>query len=527
MATEFKPKNHPVESALKTVAVIDIGASSVRMAIAEISGVDSVRLLENLSQAVNLGRDSFHSGKLSQKTIEDCVHVLKIYRQKLDEYQITSKDCIRVVATSAVREATNRLAFHDRIFIATGFEIEPFDVAELHRVTYVGILPVLDQIDPPEDSQNIVCEIGGGSTEMLILNNRDVSFWRTFRAGSLRMRQKIQALNVPVEKMRSLLEPPIKQIVSEVKEQLLPGSPKNFIAMGSEIRFVASELLHKNPADEIVKIDVDTLHEFNSEISKLTPEKLARRFPLSVPDAETLVLTLLSYESIARETNMEYLIISNVNLRDGLLTEMGMGGVWQPSIERQIFNSAISVGRKYHFDEDHAKHVAEISRQMFDQLRDLHQLGRRYRSILYLASLLHEIGQYVSSRSFHKHSMFLIRNSEFFGIGAEDQLMIALVARYHRRAQPQQRHEGYGSLERDERVAISKLSAILRIAKALDASRSQTIGNVNCKLVGNRLVLQVENVSDPSLAQFELHQNSEFFESIFGHQVVLENVKTR
>ncbi len=525
MSTEFESVETSSSIAPRIVAVIDIGASSVRMAIAEIRGVESVRILENLSQAVNLGRDSFLTGKISQKTIEDCVYVLRIYREKLNEYQITSKDCIRVVATSAVREAANRLAFHDRIFIATGFEIEPFDVAELHRVTYLGILPVLDQLDPPENSQNIVCEIGGGSTEMLILDNRDVNFWRTFRTGSLRIRQKLEAFNVPVEKMRNLLHSPINQIVSEVNEQLTDGTQKNFIAMGSEIRFVASELLQKNPANEIVTIDIETLHEFNSEILTLTPEKLARRFPLSVPDAETLVLTLLSYESIARETGMQEIIISNVNLRDGLITEMGMEGVWQTSIERQIFNSAITVGRKYHFDEAHAKHVAEISRQIFNQLTDLHQLGRRYRTILYLASLLHEVGQYVSSRSFHKHSMFLIRNSEFFGIGADDQMMIALVARYHRRAQPQQRHEGYGSLERDARIAVSKLSAILRIAKALDASRNQTIGEVNCKIIGSRLVLQIENVSDPSLAQFELNQNSEFFESIFGRQVVLENIK--
>ena len=525
MSTEFEATKSETQPTPQIVAVIDIGASSVRMAIAEIHSAESVRILENLSQAVNLGRDSFLTGKISQRTIEDCVYVLRIYREKLGEYQITAKDNIRVVATSAVREATNRLAFHDRIFIATGFEIEPFDVAELHRVTYLGILPVLDQIDPPENSQNIVCEIGGGSTEMLILDHRDVNFWRTFRAGSLRLQQKLKELHVPTEKMRSMLESPINQMVAEVNEHLRPDSFKNFIAMGSEIRFVAAELLQKNPATEIVKIDLDTLHEFNSEIATLTPEKLARRFPLSVPDAETLVLTLLSYESIVRQTGIKQIIISNVNLRDGLITEMGMGGVWQPSIERQIFSSAISVGRKYHFDEAHAKHVAEISRQMFDQLRDLHQLGRRYGSILYLASLLHEIGQYVSSRSFHKHSMFLIRNSEFFGIGSEDQLIISLVARYHRRALPQQRHEGYGALKRDDRIAVSKLSAILRIAKALDASRNQTIGSVRCKLVGSRLVLQIENVSDPSLAQFELNQTDEFFESIFGRKVVLENKK--
>ena len=150
------------ETAPQIVAVIDIGAGSVRMAIAELARDGTTRLLENLSQAVSLGHDSFETGKISRRTIEDCVHVLRIYRQKLNEYHIADKRDIRVVATSAVQEASNRLAFLDRVFIATGFEIESFDAAELHRVTYIGILPVIERLNLPPDSQNIVCEIGGG-----------------------------------------------------------------------------------------------------------------------------------------------------------------------------------------------------------------------------------------------------------------------------------------------------------------------------------------------------------------------------
>ena len=365
------------------------------------------------------------------------------------------------------------------------------------------------------------------STETLLLDDRDVSFWRTFRAGSLRLRQKLVDLKVPAEKYRSMLESSVKNIVSDVKEHLYEHSPKNLIAMGSEMRFVATELLNKNPGDTDVRIPVEVLHEFNTEISGIKPDKLAKRFPISVPDAETMVLTLLSYELIATGLGLDEIIICNVNLRDGLLTEMGMRGDWHPSIDRQIFNSAISVGRKYHFDEAHARHVAHLARQIFDQLRPLHQLGRRYRSILALASLLHEIGQYVSPRSFHKHSMFLIRNSEFFGIGADDQLMVSLVARYHRRAMPQQRHEGYSSLERDERIAVSKLAAILRLAKALDTGRGQLIRDVQCKLKPDRLMIQTENVADPTQAQLVLKESSEFFQSIFGRYVLLENSNTQ
>ena len=132
----------------KEVAVIDIGTSSIRMAIAEIDDFGGVRTLENLSQAVNLGKDTFTRGFIQKSTIEDCVRVLKaIYRTVLKQYQIADPNQIRVVATSAVREATNQLALLDRVYIATGIDIEPIDEVEVNRITYLSILPLL-QAEP-------------------------------------------------------------------------------------------------------------------------------------------------------------------------------------------------------------------------------------------------------------------------------------------------------------------------------------------------------------------------------------------
>src|SRR3954468_3355235 len=133
----------PVAAAARQVAVIDIGTSSVRMAVAEINSAGQVRQLETLSQAVNLGKDAFIHSAISKNTIEECVRVLKSYRRILKEYQIENPSQVRVIATSAVREATNRLAFVDRIYIATGFQVEPLDEAEVIRVTFLGVQPFL------------------------------------------------------------------------------------------------------------------------------------------------------------------------------------------------------------------------------------------------------------------------------------------------------------------------------------------------------------------------------------------------
>ena len=456
--------------------------------------------------------------------------MLAIYRQKLEEYAIDSNDQIRVVATSAVREASNQLAFQDRVFIATGFEIESFDVAELHRVTYLGILPFLDQMDKEAESgelsgHNVVCEVGGGSTEILVLKGSDVHYSHTFRFGALRIRRTLEALHVPLDKMRGLMETQIQHVVADIHESLEKQRPTNLIAMGSEMRWIANEILNKNPAREIVTLPLKKLREFNESIELLTPEKLAHRYPIGLPAAQTLGPTLLAFELLAEALNIDEIAIANVNLRDGLITEMGMNRRYNESIEKQIIRSAITVGRKYHFDESHAVHVAKISRQLFDQLKELHQLEDRMGSLLHIGALLHEIGYYVGARGYHKHSMYLIRNSEFFGIGASDLLIISLIARYHRRAMPQARHDGYSSLNRARRVIVSKLSAILRIALALDAGRSQRIQTIDCQRIGNRVLVRVKNVTDTSMEQLELNQSNDFFEAIFGCRVVLEAVK--
>ena len=157
----------------RSVAVIDIGTSSIRMAIAEIDQEGQIRLLDRLQQAVSLGKDSFTRGRIRRSTIEKCVEVLKDYLQILGEYGVPYPDQVRVVATSAVREADNRIAFLDRIYIATGLQVEAIEEAEVSRITFLGIRPRLEDASA-DATDRIVCEIGGGSTSLLLLKSNRV-----------------------------------------------------------------------------------------------------------------------------------------------------------------------------------------------------------------------------------------------------------------------------------------------------------------------------------------------------------------
>src|SRR3954470_8297563 len=521
LETPLAPSTPPA----RQVAVIDIGTSSVRMAVAEITTAGQVRQLETLSQAVNLGKDAFISGAISKATIEECVRVLKSYRRILKEYQIENPSQVRVVATSAVREATNRLAFVDRVYIATGFQVEPLDEAEVIRITFLGVQPFLLSDPTLVQGRGLVTEVGGGSTELLLVKGGDVVYSHTYRLGSLRLRETLEALRAPTLKVRHIIETHIHRNVAEVGEHVSRDGPIELIAMGGDVRFAVRQLQPEWDGRILARLPMKGLEEFTNKILGQSEDRIVRKYRLSYPEAETLGPALLAYVLLAKELELSSVLVSNANLRDGLLTEMAASDAWSKEFSKQIVRSATDLGRKFNFDEAHAAHVAQLCSTLFNRLKEEHQLSPRYEVILQIAALLHEIGLFVSNRSYHKHSMYLIRNSELFGLGKKDLLLAAIVARYHRRASPQPTHEGYATLDRDERVAVSKMAAILRIAIALDESRSQRIHELVCSREDSRLVISVPLVEDLSLEQLSLKQNSSLFEDTYGLPVLLRMAK--
>jgi exopolyphosphatase/guanosine-5'-triphosphate,3'-diphosphate pyrophosphatase len=506
---------------VRPAAVIDIGTSSIRMAIAEIDSAGGVRTLETLSQAVNLGKDTFTKGSIEKATIEKCVEILKSYRQRLREYQISRDDQIRVVATSAVREAANRLAFIDRVYIATGIQVEPIDEAEVNRITYLGVAPFLNAERSLANAHTIVVEVGGGSSEVLIVRNGDVIFSHTYRLGSLRLRQTLESYGAPAGKVRLIMQNQIQRTVDEVVAPLPTDAVPALIALGGDVRYAASQLLTKWSPDRLGKLRLGSLENFTDKVLNMSVDRLVKAHHLSFPDAETLGPALLAYVMLAKAARLDHIFVTNVNLRDGLLQELAHRGQWDEAFVNQIIRSAVELGRKFEFDEAHSMRVAHLCRQLYRALQDDHHLEPRYEVILYIAAVLHEIGLFISNASHHKHSLYIINNSEIFGLSRKDVRLVGLVARYHRRASPKPTHPFYATLDRESRVVVAKLAAILRVADALERSHSRRISEIRCKREPGRLVITVPKVDDLSLEQLALAQKGSLFEETFGLKVLL------
>ncbi len=501
--------------------MIDIGTTAIRMAIAEIHCDGEVRTLDQLVQPVQLGQEAFSTRRLSRKSIERVASVLSEYQNKLREYGIDDANSIRVVATSAVREATNRLAFADRVYSVTGLPVEPIEEAEVNRITYMGITPQLQSHPQLANGKAMVIEVGGGSTEVLTVRSGTVLASHSYRMGSLRMLQTIDQARTGLARERALLENHINRTLTQMSEFRQSDTSLHMVAVGGDIRLATRLLVESWEPGTLAEVKTTQLSELTDTVLKLTDEEIVKRFGASFVEAQTFGPALLAYSMVARQFELELVYVSDTNLRDGLLNDIAQGGNWTSEFRNQIVRSALSLGRRFHFDEMHARNVAELSRKLFDQLREQHQLDGRSEVILHVAALLHEIGLQINVRSHHKHALYIIKNSELFGLSQAELLMVGLVARYYRRATPQPSHTDYMALDRDSRVLVSKLSAILRLASALDDTRSGRIREIECVQDRRRLIIQVPGVRDVSLEAIAMKQQSTLFRDVFGMPILL------
>lgn len=516
------PEAVAVAASPRLFAVIDVGATAVRMEIAELAVDGHIRTIEQLYHAVHLGKDSFTLGRIQQSTLEESVQVLKNYRRVMEEYGITTPSQIRAVATSSVREAANRDNFLDRIYIATGINLEVIEETEETRLTFLAVQDILTRRPDLQKGDVLVFELGGGDSELLLVQDGFVTFSNTYRLGSLRMRETLDTRHTPTHRLLETYARHIQLTVDQIQRSVPVEKTPVMIAISGDARFAASHLAEHWKDEHTAQIEPKTFAAFARKVGALTVDELVKKYRIGFQEAETIGPALLGYTQVAKVFGVEKIIVPKSSLRHGLLRDAIGSGGWNEALESQVIHSALTLGHKYGFDERHGTQVADLSLRLFRELQADHQLGRRHERILRIAALLHEVGLFINNRSHHKHSMYIILNSDLFGLSRTDMLLIALIARYHRRAAPQSYHEGYATLDRDQRMVVSKLAAILRVADALDRNHMQQVRELSFARARGGFTIYVHDVQDLSLEKVAMKEKGSMFEEVYGMKVNLE-----
>jgi exopolyphosphatase/guanosine-5'-triphosphate,3'-diphosphate pyrophosphatase len=502
------------------IGVLDMGASAIRLVVAEIDAKRSVSVIEEASRGVLLGRDTFAGGAIRSPTVDAALDALEGFRRIMDGYGVVN---IRAVATSAVREARNADLFLDRIQRRTNIRFEIINEAEESRLVYLAVRHALRRHAAFKGARTLLIEVGGGSTSLSVLRRGQPIRSGVYALGSVRLRQQLDLRRHTHELQVALLKRYIANVVEEIRLEMPLDRITHVVALGGDVRFVASQLTDIEPEGDVRELAREQFLAFCDEVERLDEDAVVDRFRLPAVESEALLPALLIYRSLLSETAARSLVVSGASLRAGLILDVAepKNRLTAEDFEHQVLASADTLGHRYRFDRDHGHHVAMLATQLFEQLRAEHGLGDRERLLLQVSALLHDVGIYVSLRAHHRHSQYILSASQIFGLSDEETAIVSNIARYHRRGLPQESHLPFIALDRTDRLIVNKLAAILRVVNALDAEHAQKVRDVRLIRRGSSWILELDGDGDLTMEQLAATARADMFAQIYGPQLVV------
>lgn len=509
------------KASIKRAAIIDIGSESIRLIIGERKRKD-LKILELLKNILPIGKDTFYKNTISQSLISQTIDVLQKYLRVMKEYNV--KAC-RVFATTAVRDARNRDVFIDTIKRKTGLEIEVFTAGDvIYYIDSYIYFRLKDQY-PIHKKNLLIAELGAGSVEFSLMEQGYMLMNIGLPIGTLRLDQRINAMHHSPGQAYQALEEYIEYEFKFLGNQFPHVAIDDVILISENFGFLVRDLLKKQGNYEtIMPLTRKESALIKKEAQERSPDELVKKYGIPMEIADTLDVLSLTVDAFFKYTENENIFLFETSLHDAVLTHLlfNLSLSRRYNKSRQLLSVARALGKKHNVDLAHSEQVARLSRMLFNQLS--RYMGLHKSDILYLlmAAYLHDIGKFISNRSHHKHSEYIITSLNLFRLTEQEINIIAAIARYHRRSTPRPAHLVYNSLFPEHRILVQKLSALLRIADALDRSHRQKIQDIHVQVVPKQGII-LDVLSDESLVieQAFFEEKKGVLEAITGDEVVL------
>jgi exopolyphosphatase/guanosine-5'-triphosphate,3'-diphosphate pyrophosphatase len=517
-------------------AAIDVGSNAIRLRIVEAHAPekDSSQLLlpvegkngdwreiANLRAAVRLGTEVFLSGRLAPSSIGQACNALREFRRAMDEAHV---DAYRATATSAVREAKNRETLVERARREAGIELEVIEGVEEARLIELAVVRRLGL----KDHTTLLVDIGGGSTELTMLEKSRHTFSMSMPIGTVRLLETLLHSGgggaLDKERVR-LLSEMIDRALVEALPTLSKTTFESFVGTGGNIDTLADLCPAKGGAFGYPRaIDVGAMRALFAKMIKMSTADRRTEFNLRPDRADTIIPAAALLLRLAEVFKMGAIVAPGVGLKEGILVELADKHfqVWDTAREAQaVLHACERLGHRYRFDEAHGQLVSRLAGQLFDDLRELHGYKERERLLLRAAALLHDIGDFVRYDGHHKHSFYLIQNSDIIGLTPDERAIVANIARYHRKSPPDPSHPNFRDLDKDARGKVRSLAAILRIADALDREHLGKVKSVRARVDSHKgkLLLVVEGDEDRELEEWTVRAKSELLRDVFDLDV--------
>lgn len=500
---------------MQTIAAIDVGSNAIRLIVGRVIYDDKLEPIENIRMPVRLGQDAFSHGQIREETALLAVDAFTRFQKVAENY---GAERIRAVATSAMREAANSDMLCDRIARMTGIEIEIISGEEEARLIHLAVAQAVNL----KNKHAMLIDIGGGSVEVTLSQNGNILSTESYNMGTVRMLEKMRkaSADLPfddlVREYAEAAKRRIKREVGDKKMDLCIGTGGNIEEMG-----VLRKRLFKRESAQAITLD--ELTKLTEAMSNLTVEERMRKFKLKPDRADVILPASIVLRMIAKEARVPEIRIPNVGLKDGILFDLAHQlGNKRISPREQVWTSALRLGEKYQFDADHANLVAYLAAQLFDQTAPLHGLEPENRLLLEVASLLHDIGHFISTVDHDKHTHYIMQANPLIGLTKREQEIVSNVARYHRKALPTIQDENFRALPSKDRSTVIKLSALLRIADAMDVSHTRRVKDVHIRSKKNKWILSLGGEGALNLEIWALEKRRALFQDVFGMKLEIE-----
>ena len=498
--------------------VIDIGAHTVRLDIYEINRQWQLEKLESMSRPFNLGVDVFRNGFVAVENISKLVDIVEQYRQKIFEY---GSGNYRIIATSAVREAFNKELIADR-FREAGMYLEILEGAAEATLSYQAVRDTRPVRFETALNNAVMLIMGSGSLFVIGVVGGLMRFCEELPTGTMRMSDSVSDSGQPLEQLRELLKS--QRILRRLEEgmRLVPDTPVSLVLVGNSARKLAS--LDSNAPtreNEWVLLDSKKFESLMADCENCN-RKLFKK--IDPDEAAELSAAAVIIRHFSNHLRCEDIFCSGMTTRGAVLRD------WVrccriPGVEPFRADLAAvcgAIGRKYDFDAVHAANVAAASSLLFTKLRSFFSFPEHTGLLLEAASYLHDIGRFIEARHHHRHSWYLITHTKLPGLTASEQRIVAAAVRYHGRTMPRESHPEYSSLSADEKVAVVKLAAILRVADALDLRGGSDLPPIKLVLRG-RVLNICADIPELNARKYIVKAKSELFEHVFGLEIKLQN----
>jgi exopolyphosphatase / guanosine-5'-triphosphate,3'-diphosphate pyrophosphatase len=509
---------------MPTFAAVDIGSNSVRLKIAKtVRG--RLQTLHEDREVTRLGESVFANTTLDPQAMAHTLRVLRRFHRAVQTY---AADKVRVVATSALRDASNSRAFRDWVRTATGWKVDVITGLEEGRLIHLGLLSAV----PLAKRRVLMIDLGGGSCELTVSIAGHIKDMVSLPIGAVRLTQTFLHHDPPWRSELEQMRGAIQREVTRARKRILDAKLQIALATSGTPAALSSLYAAKLRGYDESKPHTVPHEAVTSLLAKLSRRNLAQRQALpgiGPRRAEIIIAGAMVFAELMQECKLHSFRYLPLGLRDGLLAQMmadyNGSAAMRQQVESERHEALLAAGKHYGVDLQFAQRIRDLVLQLFRRLKPVHQLPPEYQDWLEAAAMLHEVGAYINRSGRRRHTYYIVANSEIFGYTPLQRRIIAATARYVGKSLPSPSDQVMRVLPGIEQIHVAKAVALLRLARALDQGRRNAIGELKVRIHQDGRVRLLLNPRPPEGIELELWavgQERNYFETVFGRELLAE-----